>query len=139
MAQTSAQRLAIQSVKLSRRPHKYPDLCTFKRITETKGGAGGNIKTATITTANVPCFVRPVPVRNAENIVASAAQSGAIYDIIFPGALSGVLVDVDGKCQAIIAANGVEPARTLNVIEVERGSGLEVTVRASVTEPQSAA
>src|SRR6266404_3847173 len=135
MAQTSAQRLAVQGVKLSRRLFKYPDLCTFKRITESKGTAGGNIKTSTVTTANVPCYVKPVPVRNAESIVASAAESGSIYDITFPGSLSGTLVDVDSTCQAIISARGGDPARTLNVIEVERGSSLEVTVRASVTEP----
>lgn len=137
---TSAQRLAIFSAKLdSRSAFKYPDRCTFKRIAETKGSAGGNVRTATATSSSVPCFLAPVPVRNAEHIVSMAAQSEAIYDITIPGTYSSALVDVDAKCQAIVAARGGEPQRTYNVVEVERGSLLETVVRASITEPQSAA
>ena len=112
----------------------YPDLVTFQRPTSTAGTDGG-LKTSLANTspASVPCRYRPASDR--ENTIANMRVTGTLYAIFVPAQYSSSLIDVDGKCDALIAArSGGEPARTLHVSGIERGSGLEIKVMATFTE-----
>lgn len=113
----------------------YTDTVTFKRSGVTKGSAGGNIigSPTNNTPANVPCRYQPASASERE--LAGKAISGTAYMIYVPAQFSSALIDVDSKCQAVIAArSGGEPARTMNVQTVERFSGLEIALLATLEE-----
>lgn len=115
----------------------YSDVVTFKRSTVTKGTAGGNLAgaPANTTPASVPCRYRPAS--GSERELSGKTLSGTAYMIFVPAQYSSALIDVDSKCQAVIAARSgspAEPARTMNVQTVERYEGIEIAVLATLEE-----
>lgn len=131
----AANRLAVRIAHSASR--RFPDTVTFKRSTVTKGSAGGNLAPASANTtpASVPCRYRPAGAGERE--LAGKAISGTAYMIFVPAQYSSALIDVDSKCQAVIAARSgspAEPARTLNVQTVERYEGVEIAILATLEE-----
>src|SRR5687768_13162181 len=106
----SANRLAVRVGHSASR--RFADTVTFKRLTQTKGTAGGNISPATVsaTPSSVPCRYRPAS--GSERELAGKTISGAAYMIFVPAQYSSALIDVDSKCQAVIAARSGSPAET---------------------------
>jgi hypothetical protein len=115
----------------------YGDTVTFRRPAISKGSAGGNLAgspTAT-TPASIPCRYRPASGREIQ--LAGKPVSGTAYMIFVPAQFSSQLVDVDGECQAVIAARGGdlgEPSRSLQVQWIGRDRGIETHVLASSEE-----
>ena len=112
----------------------FPDTVTFKRATSTVDTVGGvTTSLANTTPASVPCRYRPA--RENERTLASRTISGNLYMIFVPAQFSSALVDVDAKCDAVIAARtSGEPARTFHVQGVGRYEGLEIRIPASIEE-----
>ena len=112
----------------------YPDLVTFQRPTNTAGTDGG-LKTSLANTspASIPCRYRPATVN--EKTISNERVAGALYAIFVPAQYSSSLIDVDAKCDAVIAArSGGEPARTFHTQGIMREAGLEIKVLASIAE-----
>lgn len=111
---------------------QWPDSVTFNRPTNTVDTVGGiTTTTAATTPASVPCRYRPLTAKELE--IASKRQSEADYAIFVPAQYSSSLVDVDAKCDAVIAArSGGEPARTFKLYGVSRFEGLEIEILCSL-------
>lgn len=109
----------------------FQDSVTFKRPTNTKDTVGGVTQSFSATTSNVPCKCEPTS--GAQREVANKLIANSNYVIKVPSYFSSALVDVDGRCQAIIAArSGGEPSRTFNVNWVERLEGIEIRIYVSI-------
>lgn len=115
---------------------QYPDTVTFKRPTNVKDSVGGITTTlANTSPASVPCRWRPLTAR--EKDIASKRESEADYAIFVPAQFSSALIDVDAKCDAVIAARSgspAEPARTFKTSGISRFEGLEIRIDASLEE-----
>lgn len=110
----------------------FQDTVTFKRPTNAKDSVGGVVSTEAATSpASIPCKYSPYTGRQFQ--AGEKTISETSYVIKVPSAYSSALVDVDGRCQAIIAArSGGEPARTFNVDYVSRIEGIEIQVYVSL-------
>ncbi len=104
----------------------YEDRVTFQRSTSTKGSDGGDLAPVPVdTTAGVPCRYRPATGKESE--VSGKTVSGTTYMIFVPSSFADALVDVDAKCQAVMAArDGGEVSRTFNVVAPLRYMGIEI-------------
>ena len=111
-----------------------PDTVTFNRPTNATDTVGGvTTTTAATTPANVPCRWRPMS--SQERTVADSRVSGTGYVIFVPNMYSSVLIDVDAKCTATIAArSGGDAARTFETHGIARYEGLEIKIEASFVE-----
>ncbi len=114
----------------------YPDTVTFMRPTNSVDTVGGiTTSTAATSPTSVPCRWRPLTAKELE--VAVKRESEADYAIFVPAQYSSALIDVDGRCDAVIAARSgspAEPARTFKTYGISRFEGLEIEVLASLEE-----
>lgn len=116
----------------ARAPGTFQDTVTFNRPVNTKDAVGGVTASygATIP-ASIPCKYEAYTGKQFQ--VGEKVISEASYVIKVPSYYSAALVDVDARCQAVIAArSGGEPARTFNVDYVSRVEGIEILVYVSL-------
>lgn len=108
------------------------DTVTFSRPTNIKDAVGGITSSFGATTpASIPCKYEPYTGKQFQ--VGEKIISETSYVIKVPAYYSAALVDVDGKCTAVIAArSGGEPARTFSVDYVHRLEGIEIQIYASL-------
>ena len=110
----------------------FPDVVTFQRPTNTVSSVGGYTSSASATSpASVPCKWEPYTGKEfqaGEKIISEGS-----YVIKVPAVFSSSLIDVDGACQAVVAARtGGELVRTFSVDYIERFEGIEIRVYASL-------
>ncbi len=112
----------------------FPDTVTFKRPTSTVDTVGGmTTSLANTTPASVPCRYRPASER--ERQIGNKQVAGSLYAIFVPAQYSSALVDLDAKCDVVMAArSGGEPTRTFHTQGVARYEGIEIKVMASLEE-----
>jgi hypothetical protein len=113
---------------------EYPNRVTFNRPTNTVSAAGGvTASRAATSPSGVPC--RYSPASGAEKSVSDKIVSGTAYMVHVPSFFSSSLVDVDARCDAVIAAlPGGEPSLTLHVDWIGRHEDAEIKILASREE-----
>lgn len=110
----------------------FQDTVTFKRPTNAKDPVGGLTTTYAATTPSaIPCKYEALT--GSQREVGNKLIANSDYMIKIPAWYSSALIDVDGACQAVIAArSGGEIARTFNVNWVGRMEGFEIEVYVSI-------
>lgn len=113
---------------------RFVDTVTFKRPSNTADAVGGVTTTlANTTPTTVPCRYRPAS--GSERSVGDKVISGNAYMIFVPAQYSSSLIDVDAKCQAVIASRtSGEPSRTFHIHAIERYEGVEIAILATLEE-----
>lgn len=113
----------------------FTDTVTFYRTSQVKGSAGGNTTSEAATTpTSVPCVY--FPASGSEREMAGKVISGNAYVITVPATYNSVIVDVDAKCKAVVAANTTtgQPSRTFLVEAPGRVLGAIIEILATLEE-----
>lgn len=100
-----------------------PDLCTIKRM----AAASGTASLSTIH-STVPCK----PTAGGGGGGGDAIRAKAGYSILMPANLSGVPNGVKVEDLIVVAARGIQPARTYKVQVVDQAQGIKVIARCSI-------
>lgn len=102
----------------------YTDRCTIQRPTTTKGPTGGNVPgAAEVLATDVPC--RRWSSSANEREFAGAPHGSNAYTVRMPEWHNSQMLEVDSRCELVIAAReGGAAAQTLKVIApLPSGSG----------------
>lgn len=110
----------------------YEDRVTFKRPSATTDTVGGSTRVFAETDPDdIPCRYRPAS--GSEIQRANQVLSKTAYSIFVPATYENELVDVDARCQAVIAAReDGEVTRTFNVVAPLRNLGIEIEVLVTI-------
>lgn len=93
----------------------YSDRCSVSRVTQTDDGKGGWSETWVSTTTGIPCGFVPYPAAK-EIVIAGKPKGMADGDVWLPALHNGAALSVNEKDRLVIAANGAEPQRTVEII-----------------------
>lgn len=99
-----------------------PDLCTIKRMQPVAG-----VATLSTIHSTVPC--KPTAGGGGGG---DAIRAKAGYSILMPANLSGVVNSVKVEDLIVVAARGIQPARTYKVQVVDHVQGIKVIARCSI-------
>lgn len=93
----------------------YDDRCSISRATQVNDGRGGWTETWSLIATEIP--IGFVPYDTAKEIVIAGQSKGyADGDAYLPAMFDGEALDVNEADRLIIATNGVEPERALEII-----------------------
>lgn len=110
------------------------DRVTFQRPTVSTDTAGGHTQSpASTVPAGVPCVI-DTATPNQRALLGDKVIKGTLYALLIPAQYGSVIVDLDSRCDAVVAARGVNGERTFHVQGIDRIAGAIVTVLASKEE-----
>lgn len=95
----------------------YDERCSVSRVTQTDDGRGGWDESPLVVIASdIPCALVPYKTGQREIVIAGKPKGMADGDVWLPALFNGSALDVNEADRIIIAANGSEAERTLEII-----------------------
>jgi hypothetical protein len=94
----------------------YNDRCSIVRVTESDDNRGGWTDTTATPYTGIPCTFVPRKTNQREVVVSGQLEGYADGDVWLPARFAGALLNVKENDRIVMAANGTEPARTLEII-----------------------
>lgn len=108
----------------------YTDRMTIRRPASTKGATAGNVpSTAEVLATDIPCRIRPASADERE--LAGATQGTNAFVVKAPALDGSSLIQIDSKCELVIAARGHVPAQTLKAVSPLPNQGMSFEVVAT--------
>lgn len=109
-----------------------PDTCSIQRLTQSDDNAGGWSETNASPVTGIPC--RFSDSAGMEELVAGA-QQGFLNGVIYlPATLNGSAIGLTVKDRVVVAARGLEPARTFEVIGFGPGEGVLISAMVKIAQ-----
>lgn len=102
----------------------FPDLMTVYSEGTAKNSKGDNATTRTATATDVPVNYKPNNVKGFNRTIGDKRSVPNEYLLTFPTVKSGVRINVDQNTRFIVAARGLEPAKTFTVKNIGNEQGV---------------
>lgn len=103
---------------------RVPTTCSVKRNSQPDDSEGGWSDSTTNATTGVPCRFRPAT--HDEIIVADAPEGYGVGAVYMPAKFNGAALDIKVKDALDIAAWGIEPARTVQIVAIPNYEGVQI-------------